>query len=135
MSGTHAISTTSRRELSSSVFLLQGKAPKEIHAILTETLTCFLPGWAKDLSATLYINHLFGGGALQPPVDQGLLNYEVSRSHSTTHHSRSGPSGRVISPSQKPLPDNTQQSQQTDIHASGRIRTHALERAATGTGR
>jgi hypothetical protein len=23
---------------------LQGKAPKEIHAILTETLACFLPG-------------------------------------------------------------------------------------------
>ena len=27
----------------------QGKAPKEIHAILTETLACFLPGWAMDL--------------------------------------------------------------------------------------
>jgi len=26
-------------------------APKEIHAILTETLACFLPGLAKDLSA------------------------------------------------------------------------------------
>jgi len=30
---------------------LQGKAPKEIHAILTETLVCFLPVRAKDLSA------------------------------------------------------------------------------------
>jgi len=30
---------------------LQGKAPKEIHAILTETLACFLPGRAKNLSA------------------------------------------------------------------------------------
>ena len=28
---------------------LQGKAPKEIHTILTETLACFLPGRAKDL--------------------------------------------------------------------------------------
>ena len=28
------------------------KAPKEIHAVLTETV-CFLPGWAKDLSAPL----------------------------------------------------------------------------------
>ena len=36
------------------LFFLQGKAPKEIHAILTETLTCFLPGRAKDLSAPLY---------------------------------------------------------------------------------
>jgi len=35
-------------------FFLQGKAPNEIHAILTETLVCFLPGWAKDLSALLY---------------------------------------------------------------------------------
>jgi len=35
---TRAISITSRRELSSSIFFLQGKSPKEIHAILTETL-------------------------------------------------------------------------------------------------
>jgi len=34
-------------------FLMQIKAPKEIHAILTETLACFLPGRAKDLSAPL----------------------------------------------------------------------------------
>ena len=54
MSGTGAISTTSRRELSSS-FFLQGKTPKEIYAILTETLACFLPGRARDLSAPLYL--------------------------------------------------------------------------------
>ena len=35
-------------------FTLQDKAPKEIHTILTETLACFLPGRAKDLSASLY---------------------------------------------------------------------------------
>ena len=29
---------------------LQGKAPKKIHAILIETLACFLPGRTKDLS-------------------------------------------------------------------------------------
>ena len=33
---------------------LQGKAPKEILAILTEILAYFLPGRAKDLSAPLY---------------------------------------------------------------------------------
>jgi len=33
---------------------LQGKAPKEVHVILTETLACFLLGRAKDLSAPLY---------------------------------------------------------------------------------
>jgi len=36
-SGMCAMSTTSRRQLSSSIFFLQDKAPKEIHAILTET--------------------------------------------------------------------------------------------------
>ena len=46
----------------------------------------------------------------------------------------------VISPSQRPLPDNTQHSQQTDIHGPGGIRTHnpsrraAADRAAAGTG-
>jgi len=39
------ISTTWRRELSSS-FLLQGKAPKEIHAIRTETLGEHAPSYA-----------------------------------------------------------------------------------------
>jgi len=33
-----AISTTRRRELSSSFFFLQGKAPNEIHVILIEIL-------------------------------------------------------------------------------------------------
>jgi len=35
-------------------FSLQGKAPKEIHAILKETLAGFFPSRAKDLSAPLY---------------------------------------------------------------------------------
>jgi len=34
-------------------FPLQGKAPKEIHGILEETI-CFLLGRAKDLPAPLY---------------------------------------------------------------------------------
>ena len=34
-------------------FSLQGKAPKEIHAILTVTLACFLPSRAKDSSAPM----------------------------------------------------------------------------------
>ena len=37
---------------------LQRKAPKKIHAVLTETLACFLPGRAKDLSATLWLSQL-----------------------------------------------------------------------------
>ena len=37
----------------------------------------------------------------------------------------------VISSSQGPLPDNTQHSQQTVIHAPGGIRTHNLNKRAT----
>ena len=40
-------------------FFLQDKAPKEIHAILTETLACFLPSRAKDLSAPLYYYYYY----------------------------------------------------------------------------
>ena len=46
----------------------------------------------------------------------------------------------MSSPSQRPVPDNTQHSQQTNIHAPDGIRTHArsrraaVDRAATGTG-
>jgi len=40
------ISTTSRRELSSNSFFLQGKAQKEIDAILTETLGEYAPSYA-----------------------------------------------------------------------------------------
>jgi hypothetical protein len=36
----------------------------------------------------------------------------------------------VISSSQRPLPDNTQHSQQTNIHAAGEIQTHDLSRRA-----
>ena len=36
----------------------------------------------------------------------------------------------MISPSQRPLPDNTQHSQQTNIHAPGGIRTHDLSKRA-----
>ena len=55
---------------------------------------------------------------------------DVSRSHTTTHHRRYDSSGRVISSSQRPLPDNTRHSQQTNIHAPGGIRTHDLSRRA-----
>jgi hypothetical protein len=45
-----------------------------------------------------------------------LLAYEVTWSHTATRHSRQYSSERMISPSQRPLPDNTQHSQQTNIH-------------------
>ena len=58
---------------------------------------------------------------------------DVSRSHTTTNHSRKDSSGRVISSSQRPLPDDTRHSQQTNIHVPGGIRTQDLSKwAAAG---
>ena len=44
--------------------------------------------------------------------------------HTQTQHTRQDSSGRVISQTQKHLPDNTQHSQETDVHAPGGIRIH-----------
>jgi len=56
MTGTHAISTTSRRELSlsSPPPARQGAEGNSSH--FDRNITCFLPGRAKDLSAPLYIH-------------------------------------------------------------------------------
>ena len=64
---TRAISTTSRREMSSS-FSLQGKAPKEIHAILRENLIYSIPGRTKDLSASLCTSPHFTHCIITPPT-------------------------------------------------------------------
>ena len=50
--------------------------------------------------------------------------------HTQKHHTQLESCGRVISPSLKPLPDNTQHSQQTNIHAPDRIRTRNPNRRA-----
>ena len=62
--------------------------------------------------------------AQEPTVGQGpppIIEY--SWSHLNTHHSRQDSSGRAISATQILLPDITQHSQKTDIHALGGIRT------------
>jgi hypothetical protein len=71
----------------------------------------------------------------QLSVGQGFLILETSRSQSDTPQSAE-PSGRVISPTQQPLPDNTQTSKETcllvpagfepAIPASGQPQTLAL---------
>ena len=76
---TLAISTTSRRELAWSSFPLQGRTPKEIHAILTETFASFLPGRAKDLSAPVHFFSLVEILHLQ-------LRYQFGWGRSTCHH-------------------------------------------------
>jgi hypothetical protein len=58
--------------------------------------------------------------ALQPEVGQALI-IEASRLH-LDNHIQLNYSGRVISPKQRPLPDKTQHSQETDIRAPGGIR-------------
>jgi len=66
-------------------FFLQGKASKEIHAILTETLACLLSGRAKDLSAPLYyiihLNNIETRAVIKfpPPARQGA---EINSRHS-----------------------------------------------------
>ena len=66
--------------------------------------------------------------ALRPNEGHGLVMLEASRSHTRTDHSPQDSSRRVISPSQRPLPDNTQHSQQTDFHTPGGTRNHKLNR-------
>jgi hypothetical protein len=52
--------------------------------------------------------------------------------HSQTCLTRYDSSGRVTRPTQRPQPGKSQHSQETDIHASGGIRTHnPSKRAAT----
>jgi hypothetical protein len=74
------------------------------------------------MNSYFFLDVHFFPTAQQPLVDKCLLIIEVSRFHSDTPHS--DPSGRVISLTQRPLPDNTQQSQETDIHATGGNPTH-----------
>jgi len=47
----------------------------------------------------------------------------VARDYTQKHHTRQDSSGRVIGTTERPLPDNTQHSQQTDIHTPGEFRT------------
>jgi hypothetical protein len=63
-----------------------------------------------------------------PVAGFSLLVFEVSWSHTTMRHSREDSPGRVINPSQTPLPDSTQHSHNTHIHAPGGIRNHNLSR-------
>ena len=82
-------------------------------------------------SSFVLISHIVCFLARQPPAGQGLLIHEVSRrSRTTTLHSRLDLSRRVISSSQRPLPDNTQHSQKTDFHDPSGSRTHNLSRRA-----
>jgi hypothetical protein len=94
------------------------------------------------LTTFLLLIHNFLHGAAAPcrPGHPDYRSFTITLRY--THRTRYDSSGRVISPTQRPLPDNTQHSQDTDtmslagfesaIRASERPQTHALDRAATG---
>jgi hypothetical protein len=80
----------------------------------------------------------------QPLVGQGLLIFEASRSHSGTPHSV-GFLWTSDEPEAETLPENTQHSQETDVHVSAgfepaipankRPQTDTLDYAGTGIGK
>jgi len=81
--------------------------------------------------------------ALRPNVSHCLLIILVSKPRTTTQHSRLDSYGRMISLSQRPVPDNPQHSQQTSmplvgfeptISAGEWPQTYALVREATRNG-
>jgi len=49
----HDFNNIETRDVIKFFFFLQDKASKDIDAILTETLACYIPGRPKDLSAQL----------------------------------------------------------------------------------
>ena len=86
-------------------------------------LTCIcLTAGVNLLTLRLLMSYIYGAPIL-----------DVPRSHTTTQHSRENSSVRVISSSQRPLPDNTRHSQQTNIQAPGGFRTQDLSRRAAAS--
>jgi len=64
-------------------------------------------------------------------LDHGHLIIEASRSHSVRHATLGRtPLDEWSVRRRRPLPNNTQHSQETDIHAPGMIRTRKSKRAA-----
>jgi len=103
----------------------QAHATDQVHTKVAKNFVCFCresSQWARASSCTGFLDHT-----------------------QTTHHSRLDSSGRVISSSRRPLPDNTHntQNRQTSrplvvfeptISAGERPQNYVLNRAATGTG-
>ena len=127
--------------VSSCVYGIKGPSRNKVLAKFYSIVTT-LPNKLLDSQVCIEISLFL---ARQPPVCQGFLIHEVSRSYKTTHHSRPDSSGRVISSSKRPLPDNTHNihNRQTSIPPVGfeptisageRPQICPLDRATTGTG-
>jgi hypothetical protein len=89
---------------------------------------------------------LFSSLTLRPSVGHGLLILEISGLHKMTQHNRQDFSGRVISPTQRPISEkkknNThsrqilcpRQDSNLQFQQASGMRTYALDRVDTGTG-
>ena len=73
--------------------------------------------------------------AQDPLEGQGFFIIEFSRPYTEHTLELVGPSGRVISQTQRPPPDNTHHLQMTDIYAPGGILTHKPSKQATANPR
>jgi hypothetical protein len=95
-----------------SAFIFRAKQSKNIDDWLTvhRSITLFDFLLDAQIHIYLYIIRLLTLRLLMSYV-YGAPILDVSRSHTTTQHSRKDSSGRVISSSQRPLPDNTRHSQ------------------------
>ena len=91
-------------------------------------MLCCIPLCITRFRCWVLGNFFFCHGA-RAAICQGPLVFEASQSHSDTPHSVD-PSGRVISPTQRPLLD-TQHSQGKVIHALGGIRTGSSSKRPT----
>ena len=128
------------RAVIKSLFL-QCKTPKEIHAIMTETLAWFLPGRAKNLSAPLYKSMLqlevcsgngVGGSVfgvllysffiLATSSHSGVEGYCCACSYSLTHATLGRTPLHEGSARRRDLYLTTHNT--CNIHAAGGIRTH-----------
>ena len=69
------------------------------------------PNPLSNLSFIIYVP------ALRPNTGHCLHIHDLSRSHTTTHHSGHYSSGRLTKPLQRHLPDKTQHSKQTHSHS------------------
>ena len=64
-------------------------------------------------------------------ISSTYSRHNYSGSHWVAHHNRYYYSGRAIGPSQRPIPDSTRHSHETDIYYPGRIRTCNPSKQAT----
>ena len=80
-----------------------------VAGVLASILQSYIVYYVGFVVIHIIYNILYIPVTLRPKAGYGFLIQEVSRPHTTTHHSLYDSSGQVISSSQSPLPDNKQQ--------------------------